>query len=139
MAVVKTLMGASIHLNFYFFLNQGEGLFTSEPNHKRQLNLKMNLSKLAPEGFFPTLSGDFNGDQLPDALYGPDNDKLVIILQEPSFFPVAKRIKFKAAISKHMLISDLNNDNKDDLVFWYNDWDKRGDLLILTNNYSRKS
>ena len=133
-AAVKVLLRKTIKVRFLFFLADSKGKISDKPDFTRDISFKVNTKTFRPHGFLPTLSGDFDGDGLPDALYGKSDNKLHLILQDRgTLFPNRITYKGEFKVSSQFLMDDLNGDQKSDLVFWYREWFEQSNFLVLVN------
>jgi hypothetical protein len=133
-AAVKVLLRKTIEVKFLFFLADEKGNLPEKANFSREIAFKVNTKTFNPHGFLPTISGDFDGDGLPDALYGKSDSRLHLILQDQQgLFPKRTTYKGDYNVSNRFLMDDLNGDGKSDLVFWYRDWHVQSQFLVLVN------
>jgi hypothetical protein len=152
-ASVRALLNSTVEVQFSFYLGSNAKVVPDVPDFKRDLSFKFNIKSFTPYGFLPTLEGDFNGDGLLDAVYGKDQENLYIILQSDprkhnksydnfgaenafTLYPAQTSYKGTFPISDQFFIADLNGDHLSDMVFWYDDWQKRHEVLVLVNRYS---
>jgi hypothetical protein len=149
-ASVRALLNSTVEVQFSFYLGSNAKVVPDVPDFKRDLSFKFNIKSFTPYGFLPTLEGDFNGDGLLDAVYGKDQENLYIILQSDprkhnksydnfgaenafTLYPAQTSYKGTFPISDQFFIADLNGDHLSDMVFWYDDWQKRHEVLVLVN------
>ena len=133
-AAAKALLTGSVSVDFYFYLANEQGWFNDEPDFKRELDFKFDTRTFNPKGFLPTLEGDFDGDGMPDAMYGKDQNELHIILQRPGyFFPRTITYKGSIDVSENYYLDDLTGNQRTDVIFWYANWNKRNIVRIILN------
>ncbi|MCK0069023.1 FG-GAP repeat domain-containing protein [Kordiimonas laminariae] len=111
----------SVDVNFY---EQGDnGRYTEKPTYKKKVSVAFNLS--SGQSSIPVVEmGDFNGDGSKDLVVSKKEKELQFFMATPggkNMF-ARKAVKLKIPLPKngeYVDALDLNEDGKDDLVFYF--------------------
>jgi hypothetical protein len=113
-----------VDIEMSIFKQQANGAFNEKPN--RELDLEMEISMDGGSASPALYLGDLDGDNKTDAVYKYNKKTLYIYYGEDNNLLSKERTKVKLALPKHnqdILLVDVNQDGKQDLVFKFTDAD----------------
>jgi hypothetical protein len=118
--IIDVLLTGDIDIDVYLFKMDLDGNFISKPIVSKDVELNFSLS--SGQGSIPMFElADINGDGLKDLVLSDSEKELKIYHGQNSKRLYAKRgVKYKTQLPKNgqmVLVNDLNDDGKDDLLF----------------------
>ncbi|MHC5036717.1 MAG: FG-GAP repeat domain-containing protein [Planctomycetota bacterium] len=141
-SVLKIFLTKEIIVHAFFFLNRGEGRFSSKPDRTWDLAVPLKFAMTA-KGFrlgttlAVNFDGDFNGDGRKDLLVRRGNVQLDIFPGEAedvfSRKPWQSLTIMNAEPYRYVFPEavDFNGDGAADILIHYRDWSEKRDALLL--------
>ncbi len=140
--IIGALMSGSIDQDVFLFTLDDKDKFKSEPLFSEEVDLNFSLSS-GRSGQPVVLSADLNGDGLNEMLLSANESRLAIYrgkADEDMFESRAKRHRLLLPQDGSMLLaSDLNNDQRDEIIVRYGKQDEQQDrrkIIILSAKVS---
>ncbi len=130
--IVKNLISKRVALDTSIYLMRSDNQYPTQPDFHRKTSYQIDLTHgIRFHGTWPTLGGDFTGDGHGDLLIAHDG-KIAIYPKNPDGNLFSKALTQSGVFtSPFMHIVDLNDDGRDDLLFYEKKRD--GKISILLN------
>jgi hypothetical protein len=133
--LIRNLLTDRVDITLLAHLYRESGTYHNTPDWTRNFSYQIDMSDgVMLQGMWPNLDGDFDGDGKADLLVA-GNDEIAVYLATPGTLfardPVAR---MPVKTSSHMMVRDLTNNGRADIVLWYDgapEW--RGMLKVLIN------
>ena len=120
--IIGALLSGSIDQDVYLFKMNAQGKFSKKPNVSKEVDLNFSLSS-GQSGSPVVKLADLNGDNLKDLVLSSGEDELKIYYGKRGRKVFVKRgISFDITLPEDggtLMVDDLNNDGKDDLLINY--------------------
>jgi hypothetical protein len=135
MNIVRNLLSNRVEVSLLAHLYRDREVYRPAPDWARHFTYQIDMSDgLMLEGAWPQLGGDFDGDGRADLLVVGNGEVAVYLATPGALFARDAAARLPVKTSPHVLVRDLNGDQRADIVLWYDgepEW--RGVLKVLIN------
>jgi len=134
--IVKNLISKRVDLDTSIYLLQGNNQFPSRPDFQQKTSYRIDLTHgIRFHGTWPTLGGDFTGDGHRDLLIARDEKITLYPKNQDGDLFSNPLTQSGVSTSPYMHIVDLNDDGRDDILFYEKKRDGKLSILLNTGQW----
>ena len=107
----------------------------AEPSSEDNINLRIDFGRGRMMNTYPQIFADFNGDGIPDLIYGKSDQELAVIMKDRMAKRSSEQEILKVPTAMMPVTDDLNHDGLADIILVYSaaDTGTPGQFSVLLN------